>query len=553
MDNLDPGQRAAVAQLQSITDGNYDADTVVSILESVDWEIEKAANVLFGDQETSSFVRGSSTSSSTGSNDTNHIVSGSRRNPQSSPNITATISYYLRPSMLLSILTFPFHFLSGILRTIFLVLRLPFGPSTTRFSSLTFLRRPPKSTDPKAAADRWVRALEEETGATCVSRAGLLGAALEDLEAAAEDGKKVLPDFVVGSYEEALRKCEKEVRVGCVVLVSEEHDDVAEFKRATLTHPKLVHLMHSNNFVVWGGDVRDPDAWSASQKLQVTTFPFIAFLALQPRRTSSTSSSNRSDTPTLTVLSRHQGITPTSPSNLVKHLEDQLLPRVNPFLARTRQTRLRAERDRQLREEQDRAFQEAARRDSERLREKMEKEEREKEEMMRREEARERESVRREGVERVKRRMRTWARETVVPMDAKQREAVRIAVRSPSGGRLVLALDPRTSLTQLYAYVDAALLSPGSASEEGGNFGEKNVLEEIQMLGGHADKWWEFKLALTFPRRELEWMPDRCLAEIDGLKGGAQLVVEMCQKEGDTVNEKGEEEDGYETESDDET
>ncbi|KAG9220066.1 hypothetical protein CCMSSC00406_0007926 [Pleurotus cornucopiae] len=44
-------------------------------------------------------------------------------------------------------------------------------------------------------------------------------------------GRKVLPAFFAGTYEEALRTCEREARVGCVVLVSEEHDDTREFKR----------------------------------------------------------------------------------------------------------------------------------------------------------------------------------------------------------------------------------------------------------------------------------------------------------------------------------
>ena len=42
---------------------------------------------------------------------------------------------------------------------------------------------------------------------------------------------KQLPDFFIGSYESALRTAEKERRIFCAILVSEEHDDVLEFKR----------------------------------------------------------------------------------------------------------------------------------------------------------------------------------------------------------------------------------------------------------------------------------------------------------------------------------
>jgi hypothetical protein len=32
--------------------------------------------------------------------------------------------------------------------------------------------------------------------------------------------------------------------------------------RTTLTDPTFVKLLYDNNVIVWGGDVRDQDAWS---------------------------------------------------------------------------------------------------------------------------------------------------------------------------------------------------------------------------------------------------------------------------------------------------
>lgn len=39
--------------------------------------------------------------------------------------------------------------------------------------------------------------------------------------------------------------------------------------RSTLTDPALVKLLYDNNVAVWGGDVRDTEAWSG------TLFPVI--------------------------------------------------------------------------------------------------------------------------------------------------------------------------------------------------------------------------------------------------------------------------------------
>jgi FAS-associated factor 2 len=144
--------------------------------------------------------------------------------------------------MLSSILTFPFHVLASIIRFIFHTLRIPLP--RVPFSLLNFYRplisRSPNRSDPYAISDRWVRSLEEETGAHCWSRTSPtpdVGPStsqpqpnnLRSRSNAAS--QRVLPDFTLGSYDEILRLCQSEMRIGCIVLVSNEHDDVPDFKR----------------------------------------------------------------------------------------------------------------------------------------------------------------------------------------------------------------------------------------------------------------------------------------------------------------------------------
>lgn len=162
---------------------------------------------------------------------------------------------------MLSILAFPFHVIASLIRYIFgrLHISLPSFP----FSSLNFYRPiwtnnisgHTSLSDPYSIADRWVRALEDETGALCISHARSgRGSESDALEGVASSSNvnvgagslsnstelrsrygtisgKVLPDFMLGSYEDALQACQREVRVGCIILVSNEHDDVLEFKR----------------------------------------------------------------------------------------------------------------------------------------------------------------------------------------------------------------------------------------------------------------------------------------------------------------------------------
>lgn len=90
-------------------------------------------------------------------------------------------------------------------------------------------------------------------------------------------GQKRLPSFFIGSYEAALRQAKEQMKVLMVVLVTDEHDDVSLFKRcaapfaqaglvslarrSTLTNEELLQALDPANFVVWGGDVGDRDAF----------------------------------------------------------------------------------------------------------------------------------------------------------------------------------------------------------------------------------------------------------------------------------------------------
>lgn len=497
------------------------------------------------------------------------------------PSSSSSSSLYLVARPFLSIFAFPLHILSNVFRFIFGILRIPIPQF--RFASLGFYRplpRGPRHTH-RGGPDRWVRELEEETGAVCIgSTKGPRGVStategagpstLTSRPRTAEDGGKMLPDFTLGSYDEVLRTCQQEARIACIVLVSEEHDDVAEFKRSTLTDPTFVKLLYDNNVIVWGGDVRDQDAWSAAEKLQATTYPFVAFLALQPRRSPNGSSSRSasSQPPSLTILSRHQGPctssistpTPTSAQSLTHHLTHQLLPRVTPFLERIHALHRERDRDRQLREEQDRAFRDTARRDKERIESKMAEERREQERNRMMTEERQRklnEADERRRKEQVRMQWRRWARKNGAGAGVEGQ--VRIAVRLPDGGRVVKMLEETTTLTALYLLVDTHLIptelsmqdDPSSPPEEGCEAVGVEAAIEMQIAAEdrNGDDWWGFRLALAYPRMVVPWEKGRRIGQVESLRGGAQVVVEMLGTAGvNDIDNSGDDDDGYHTE-----
>ena len=200
---------------------------------------------------------------------------------------------------LISIVSFPFSLLGGIIGFILRLLRIPFGGAALRpgggrggIGGLG-LRLAGRGIveDPATVAERFVRELEDETGALTVSHAA--GASTEEKAGSSSTGKarddrKLLPDLFIGSYDQALKAAETELRVLCAIVLSSEHDDVPEFRRcasfstpysfeanATLelrtvmTDPDFVKALTDNDFIVWAGDVRYRDAYQ-SMEPQVT-------------------------------------------------------------------------------------------------------------------------------------------------------------------------------------------------------------------------------------------------------------------------------------------
>lgn len=165
-----------------------------------------------------------------------------RRRPNQPTSILSRRTIY-------TLLTLPFSVISSIFRFVFGVLHIPM-PRT--FATLNFLTARGRSAshrqlpeDPKSVTDRWVRTLEEETGAVSESRGrneaaatGVAGPSMASTSALRSRGDAttgpVLPNFFLGSYEDAVKTCQRQLKIGCIILVSDEHQDAAQFKRFAL-------------------------------------------------------------------------------------------------------------------------------------------------------------------------------------------------------------------------------------------------------------------------------------------------------------------------------
>jgi FAS-associated factor 2 len=286
----------------------------------------------------------------------------------------------------------------------------------------------------------------------------------------------------------------------------------------------------------------------------------------------------------LTVLSRHQGkcipsTAPTSAKTLVDHIERQLLPRVTPFLNRLISSHREREHDRYLRDEQDRAFQMAAQRDKDRIEAKMAAEKavieakklaEEESRLASQRRAREVELARAKENERMD--WRRWTRRAIVShqhsspssIDKTQgggsSSSLRIAIRLPTGGRVIHQFSQSSTLTSLYASVDSELIpkqysasdDPISLPHQRG-VGEEALEDHIIAQGGGGEGYWGFDVVLAYPRMKIPWKAGMKLSDIDQLKGGGQVVVESISSDRRPRDSKeqvanADEDDGYDTE-----
>ncbi|KAE9389945.1 hypothetical protein BT96DRAFT_1002768 [Gymnopus androsaceus JB14] len=269
---LTPSQTHTLTQLQDLTNTTRgdNSDELISVLTTVDWNVERAAE------------------------------------PRHSP------------SPITQVLTYPLHILSSLFRFIFTLLRLQ--------NPIPYI--PLLSLNPWSQGGGWDWTnlgrgeLEEETGGVCANstisssdftdvgdstgiarKSRITPRHTSSSASNGTNGQPLLPLFASGSYNSILCLCSspQNPKIEFIVLVSSEHTpDDAVFKNQTLANKELVDILseevlgsdegelgrrdEEGLFICWGRDiVQDKDAYDASMKIGMTTFPFVAFVTLQGR------------------------------------------------------------------------------------------------------------------------------------------------------------------------------------------------------------------------------------------------------------------------------
>jgi FAS-associated factor 2 len=286
--------------------------------------------------------------------------------------------------------------------------------------------------------------------------------------------------------------------------------------RETLANPEFVSTIADNNILLWGGDVSSLEPFSASLKLGATTYPFIAFIAVQPSRLPSSSNNNSSTRITLAILSRFSGPTQTTSQHLTTHITDTLIPRVNSFLERLKAEERSRHHDRLERAESERRAEASAAADSARIAKKREEERMRKRE----EEERTRQLIQKQTLEMRRRRFWYGCRESL-PAEPKAGSAgvIRITLRTPAGQRVLRNFTKGDSQDDLFRWCSSTLVPTDSPPQI-----SSDEPYDPRMEG------WGFKLATSYPRVALSWQdwPTTISTIAEGaLKDGGMIVMEL--------------------------
>ncbi|GAA5900420.1 hypothetical protein JCM8208_005357 [Rhodotorula glutinis] len=586
---LSPTQRAALEQLSAVTarspdPGSDEGRSSLELLRSSGWDVQTAVSRIY-DGEGAPSPGSSSTAASarhayppTPDEDEPEVddalLAGTRNGParrRSSGGTgglgTAPVGlYYLRQALAvpLTILSFPASLIYNLgallLGLVARLLRLR-GPSTTTLRPRNpFGQRASRTIlSPAAAAEQWVKSIEEATGLSRqVDDAGSSSSAIQATSSSSNlsarrrgsglappgSGQRI-PRFMIGSYDAALRTARDDKRVLMVVLSSGENERDARFKRDVLCDEEVNRVLEEEDVLVWGGDVGEREAFQVGQTLSYIALPFVAFVALQPSTPHSSNPATASTaSPRLRLLTRleHSSSAPLTAASLHTHLVTLVLPRAKPYLARLQAQDVQRAADRLARDEAERRVNELARRDEEKVlavRRREEERRRAEREANERAEQAQVELRERERLAGLARQWRAWKR---VELAGRPEGAdVRVAVRLGDGRRAMRGFRAEDGTDEVYGWVECELGAADDAAQDRAEGEGKGELEQRAPPEGWLQQF-HFRLATTFPRQVIPLAPhlaapsSAASAAATAATGERVTVGEAFQGLGKTVN-----------------
>lgn len=287
------------------------------------------------------------------------------------------------------------------------------------------------------------------------------------------------PQFLRGSYEDALNKAKRDLRFLLVYLHSQDHSSTERFCRDCLCSSGFIDYVNEN-MIFWGCDANSREGYRVSQVMQEATYPFLALLCLQDSR--------------MMIVDRLEAAQMTVDevmACLIRAVDNN-----EPSLIAARSDRQQRSASIALREQQDKAYLESLRQDQEKERRQQEEQQRIKEE----EEAMQKKQQQLQDMQESLARQREEKKRNLPPEpETGATDSTKVLLRLPDGRRLERRFAQTDSLQVLYDYVFCSD-------------------ESLQ----------KFVLVSSYPRKELRIEPSSTIPTLEeaGLIPSASLFVQ---------------------------
>ena len=294
--------------------------------------------------------------------------------------------------------------------------------------------------------------------------------------------------FVQLSHRDALSVAKTETKLLFLYLHAPMHHESEVFCSQVLASPEVSTFVN-DNFIAWGGSLRDGDAHALAAEVNPSAYPYVALLDSVSRGGGAS------------LVMSCEGFIDTD--GLIGVFEEALAGQTS-VLNDARARHAEADANRRLREEQDAAFAESLARDAARAREAEEQRRKEEEERVREEEARQVEAEelrRREDAERERVRaieIRRVAKASSLREEPEEgAEGVsKLAIRLPDGSRAARRFHSSDTIADVYDFVD--------------------TLDELDEV--------EYSLVSNFPRRNFPRGDTTSLLDAGAHPNGALFV-----------------------------
>ncbi|KAF9111699.1 hypothetical protein BGX27_004577 [Mortierella sp. AM989] len=485
LDQLTADQRGILEDYLAVT-GQNDLEVAVLALEQHLWQLETAVQAQFGDTRTPS--RPDESLGGLGldhdSDEEGSTVPPPPPPPSRPRNVTAPRPTSSFPRSFLTWLSWPINTIWGVTWG-FLAYFYTLFPQTFRLAitgqSRSGPSRPPQ--DPASVAARFLREYEESYGS-------------------------VHPNFYAGGYSTALNKAKSDLKFLVVYLHSDEHDATDSFCKETLADSSLLSYLRTNEFLVWGGNVKETEGFQVATTLQTVRYPFIGVIALsQP--TSGSSSTK------MVLVDRIEG--PSTAEQIIQRLTQQVA-RQSTALERLRAERRERDLAREIRQQQDDAYEQSLRADREKARQ--QKEIRQAAEQQKREQEKI-EAERIAALERRERHLKYLFENLPAEPATGESGCARLSFKLWNGERIVRRFKGTEPVENVYIFIETIEF------RENGSKAELSVEAEEHV--GYVHEY-EFVLISPFPRTKVTDR-EKLIKDEPALWPSASLVVELVDEE----------------------